>query len=252
VIPTDCYKLKPLQDACAIMSLARLLRFAPPPVEDPESAGSPVPRTSWPSDNSMLLGIRPDEFTAGVRRAIWALLGEARNLRTELERTRALLRTAEQAVDRDHLLPILNRRAFVRELDRQIAQASRYGTPASLAYIDLDHLKHANDTHGHACGDGLLAHFSSILLSGLRSSDIVARLGGDEFGVILLHAEEEQAQATCARVAEAVEATPFSWRGTTIPIRFTTGVVGLGDALGAEAAIEAADAAMYREKSLKR
>lgn len=234
------------------MSLARLLRFASPPVEDPESLRNAAQSALWPSNNPMLLGIRPDEFTAGVRRAIWALLGEARNLRAELERTRALLRTAEQAVDRDHLLPILNRRAFVRELDRQIALASRYGTPASFAYIDLDHLKHTNDTHGHACGDGLLSHFTAVLLSGLRSSDIVARLGGDEFGVVLVHAEEEQAQATCARVAEAVENKPFSWRDATIPIRFTVGVVRLGDALGAEAAIEAADAAMYRQKSLTR
>lgn len=200
----------------------------------------------------MLLGIPQAEFTANVSRALWVLLGEARNLRSELERTRALLRKAEQAVDRDYLLPVLNRRAFVRELDRQIASASRYETAASLLYIDLDGLKFINDSHGHACGDAVLAHFSSVFLSALRSSDIVGRLGGDEFGVILLHAGEDQAQATCGRIARATEDRPLVWQNVQIMIRFTAGVLELGDGMDPETAIAAADAAMYRQKALRR
>lgn len=200
----------------------------------------------------MLLGIPQAEFTASVRRALWALLGEARSLKGELERTRSLLRRAEEAIDRDHLLPILNRRAFVRELTRQIASASRYGAPASLTYIDLDALKHINDAQGHSCGDALLVHFTSVLLSALRSSDIVGRLGGDEFGVILLRTEEYQAQATCARLAAAAEATPLIWQSVPIPMRFTTGVVQLAGGMDAEGALAAADAAMYRQKAVRR
>src|SRR5215469_1129114 len=122
------------------MAFAKLLRLASLGAGDHERAALKE-STAWRNENPMLLGIPQAEFTASVRRALWALLGEARNLRGELDRTRALLRRAEQAVDRDHLLPILNRRAFVRELERQIASASRYETPASLAYIDLDGLK---------------------------------------------------------------------------------------------------------------
>src|SRR5438132_5906907 len=191
------------------MTFARLLRLSSFASEESSRVEHPSAASPWPYDKPMLLGIPQSEFTASVRRAIWVLLGEARNLRGELERTRVLLKTAEQAVDRDHLLPVLNRRAFVRELERQIASASRYDTPASLAYFDLDGLKLANDTHGHACGDAALAHLSSILLSALRSSDIVGRLGGDEFGVILLHAEEEHAQTTCTRIAKMAEHNPL-------------------------------------------
>lgn len=200
----------------------------------------------------MLLGIPQAEFTANVSRALWVLLGEARNLRVELERTRALLRTAEQAVDRDYLLPILNRRAFLRELDRQVASASRYETAASLLYIDLDGLKFVNDSQGHACGDAVLAHFSSVLLSALRRSDIVGRLGGDEFGVILLHAGEGQAQATCERIAQAAEGRPLVWQNVPIAVRFTAGVLQLVGGMEPETAIAAADAAMYRQKALRR
>jgi diguanylate cyclase (GGDEF)-like protein len=233
------------------MTLARLLRLSPAVAERHARKETLTPSAAWPYDNPMLLGIPKEEFTASVRRAIWALLGEARNLRSELERTRGLLKDAEQAVDRDHLLPVLNRRAFMRELERQIASASRYATPTSLAYMDIDGLKLANDTQGHACGDAILAHFCALLQSSLRSSDLVGRLGGDEFAVVLLHADEKQAQSTCSRLAELSTSQPLAWRGADIPLRFTFGTVQISAAMDAEAAIAAADAAMYAQKALR-
>ena len=83
------------------------------------------------------------------------------------------------------MLPLLNRRAFVRELTRYISFAGRYNTPASLIYFDLNHLKKTNDTLGHAAGDAVLAHFTEVLTAHVRDSDSVGRLGGDEFGVLL-------------------------------------------------------------------
>jgi len=231
------------------MTFARLLRPSPP--HECPRAEQPSAAAAWPYDNPMLIGIPQSEFTPSVRRAIWVLLGEARNLRSELETTRALLRTTEQAIDRDHLLPVLNRRAFVRELDRQIASASRYATPVSLAYLDLNGFKNTNDTHGHACGDAVLGHFASTLLSGLRSSDVVARLGGDEFGVVLLHTDEKQAESTCIRIRELVASKPLVWEGATVSVGVSFGAVQLRTGMDAEAAISAADAAMYRNKSLR-
>lgn len=232
------------------MTFAKLLRFGSPTVEGPDRTAA-LKSSTWPFNDPMLFGIPQTEFTGSVRRALWALLGEARTLRAELERTRASLRRAEQAVDRDHLLPVLNRRAFMRELDRQIASSSRYAIPASLAFIDLDGLKAVNDCNGHACGDALLVHFSAILLSALRKSDIVGRLGGDEFGAVLLHTTQDQAQATCVRIAAAAAGTPLIWRDVRIPVRFTVGVVQLVGDIGAEAALAAADAAMYRQRTVR-
>ena len=233
------------------MTFASLLRRSHAVVEPLAREENLTPSTAWPYDNPMLLGIPKGEFTASVRRALWALLGEARNLRSELDGTLALLKTAEQTVDRDHLLPVLNRRAFVRELERQIASASRYATPTSLAYLDLDGLKLANDTHGHACGDAVLAHFCALLLSSLRSSDLVGRLGGDEFGVVLLHADQKQALSICTRIAELSESKSLAWRGADIPVRFTFGAIQITAGMDAEAAIEAADSAMYAQKTLR-
>jgi len=233
------------------MTFARLLRFSNAVAEPSAREEIVTPSAAWPYDNPMLLGIPKEEFTGSVRRAIWALLGEARSLRSEVERARGLPKEAEQARDRDHLLPGLNRRTFMSELERQIALASRYATPTSLVYLDIDGLKLLNDTQGHACGDAVLAHFCALLLSSLRSSDVVGRLGGDEFGVVLLHTDEKQAQSTCLRVAQLSASTPFAWRGADIPVRFTFGVAQIAAGLDAEAAIAAADAAMYAQKALR-
>ena len=92
-----------------------------------------------------VLGIPEGEFTPRVRDAIMGLMGEVDTLRRELTQTRARLEEVEKTADQDGMLPLLNRRAFVRELTRYIAFTGRYNTPASLIYFDLNHLKKIND-----------------------------------------------------------------------------------------------------------
>jgi PleD family two-component response regulator len=87
-----------------------------------------------------ILGIPEAEFTPKVRDAIMGLMSEVDSLRRELSQTRSRLDEAEKTADQDHMLPLLNRRAFVRELTRYIAFTGRYNTPASLIYFDLNHL----------------------------------------------------------------------------------------------------------------
>src|SRR5580693_507047 len=113
--------------------------------------------------NAKLFGIPEDEFTARVRSALLNLTVEADALKRELAEMRAKLEETERAADLDHLLPTLNRRAFVRELARHIGVVARYGTPACLVYFDLDGFKRVNDSFGHAAGDAVLAHFASSL-----------------------------------------------------------------------------------------
>src|SRR3954462_13343400 len=143
--------------------------------------------------SASVLGIPEAEFTPRVRDAIMGLMSEVDNLRRELTQTQRRLEDMEKTADQDGMLPLLNRRAFVRELTRTIAVTDRYNTPASLIYFDLNHLKKTNDTHGHAAGDAVLKHFADVLTANIRDTDCVGRLGGDEFGVLLSHANQDQA-----------------------------------------------------------
>jgi diguanylate cyclase (GGDEF)-like protein len=201
-----------------------------------------------PVTTATVLGIPENEFTPRVRDAIMTLMGEVENLRRELHQTRSRLEDVEKAADQDQLLPLLNRRAFVRELTRHIALANRYGTPSSLVYFDLDDFKTINDTHGHAGGDAVLAHFANTLLSHVRDSDVVGRLGGDEFGILLTHANQDRAHAKADQLAANLRQKPIVWDGKPVVVSFSYGAFELKGGENADAAMARADAAMYANK----
>jgi diguanylate cyclase (GGDEF)-like protein len=209
--------------------------------------GPPTPEpTIIPS--AKLLGIPDAEFTPRVRAAMLKMVSEAEGLRQSLLESRARIEEIERAADQDHLLPLLNRRAFMRELTRHIGFTARYGTPASLVYFDLDGFKLINDTYGHAAGDAVLAHFALTLQAHVRDSDVVGRLGGDEFGIILSHANEAQAHGKAAVLMERLTASPAMWDGRLLPVGFSYGAFELEAAENADATIARADEAMYRQK----
>ena len=195
-----------------------------------------------------VLGIPEAEFTPRVRDAIMSLMSEVDNLRRELGDTRKRLDEVEKTADQDGLLPLLNRRAFVRELTRYIAFTGRYNTPASLIYFDLNHMKKVNDTHGHAAGDEVLKHFSEVLQAHVRDSDSVGRLGGDEFGVLLSHAKQDQALKKADTLAEALQKKPVTWKGQQIDVSFAYGAFELKAGDNADIAMARADEAMYAQK----
>ena len=199
-----------------------------------------------------VLGIPEDEFTPKVRDAIMNLMAEVDTLRRELGHAKARLEEAEKAADQDQLLPVFNRRAFVRELTRFIAFTKRYNTPASLIYFDLNHMKKINDNHGHAAGDAALRHFAETLMSHVRDSDYVGRLGGDEFGVLLTHAGQDIALRKADALAETLRGNPLEWQGKAIPITFSYGAFQLGAGDSPDSAIARADEAMYAQKKAGR
>src|SRR5690242_14568391 len=108
----------------------------------------------------------------------------ARNEPFSTIRRRALAQAGAQVAppagpaDRAALTPLLNRRAFLRELHRIRTFSQRYGAPASLVYFDLDGFKSVNDRYGHAAGDAALQAVAERLLANVRESDLVGRMGG--------------------------------------------------------------------------
>lgn len=187
-------------------------------------------------------------LTPEVRAVLNSLLSEVESLRRDLQSARDRLELAERAADQDHLLPLLNRRAFVRELSRHISNVARYGTPSSLLYFDLDGFKRINDAYGHSAGDAVLAHFAATLCANVRDSDVVGRLGGDEFGVILAYANEAQAQRKAEALMNALTASPARWNGARVAVGFSYGAFELVAGEDAETAIRRADEAMYAQK----
>ncbi len=199
-------------------------------------------------DSAGFLGIDESELTASVRGALTNLLGEIDELRQEVGRLKVHLSEAEGLADRDALTPLLNRRAFVRELKRVAAFAQRYGSPASLIYFDLDGFKAVNDRFGHAAGDLALQAVADRLAANVRESDVVARLGGDEFAVILAQADLPAAAAKAAALAAAISSEPVQCGEWLAPIKVSYGVGQIDPDADAEQVLAQADAAMYARK----
>jgi diguanylate cyclase (GGDEF)-like protein len=179
------------------------------------------------------------------------LMSEVEALRLELRAMGRRLVEAERLADHDVLTPLLNRRAFVREVQRAIALTRRHETPASVIYFDLDDFKGVNDRYGHAAGDAVLVAVAERLLAHVREADVVGRIGGDEFAVLLLHADLQAAQAKAANLAEGVSDHAVAAAGGDIRISITWGARQIGAVDSAEQALSEADAAMYLRKPPK-
>ncbi len=187
-------------------------------------------------------------LTQQARSALIGTLAELLRLRGELGRAKARSATLERLAHEDALMPVANRRAFMRELSRLISLAKRYGSELSIVYIDLNDMKQINDRHGHNAGDAALQHIAHILVENVRQADVVARLGGDEFGVLLVKTGQANAEIKAASLAELVRVKPLIWNDQPIRLSASFGAHGFSGEESVAQAMEAADRAMYRSK----
>lgn len=199
-------------------------------------------------DTVQILGIPPEEMTERVQHAILSLMQEVDTLRQELDKTNRRLREMEDVADTDALLPIPNRRAFVRELNRMISFAERYGTPSTLMFIDLNDMKDINDKYGHDAGDKALFHVARLLVDNVRTTDVIGRLGGDEFGVILAQADENVGAEKAKALADMITKNPLDLGGTLKPMSLAFGTYTFRSGDKPDDALDKADQAMYANK----
>jgi diguanylate cyclase len=147
----------------------------------------------------------------------------------------------ERAACVDPLTSVFNRRAFERDVRREIGRCSRHGGIFSVAMIDVDGLKAINDTKGHAAGDAALRSLARSLRASIRGEDSAYRIGGDEFAALLPEATARQTETVMQRVA-ATSSTPFTWGVASCPV----------DGPTIEPLLVTADARLYRRRSRAR
>ena len=168
---------------------------------------------------------------------------------TELEDANERLRNLSLT---DVLTGLNNRRGFMILATGLLKFARRVGYSLSLLYIDLDSLKYANDTLGHAAGDALIVRFSNILTETFRDSDIIGRLGGDEFVVLMADATESDLESMSNRLRENVDI--HNRQAVPPAIAFSMGVIRItpDSAITMEEFLSLADKAMYEHKQRRR
>ena len=217
-----------------------------------QAGGAAAGSSAGRADRVAFLGIPEGELTPAVLGALRSLAGEIDELRGEVTRLKSRLTEVEGLADRDALTPLLNRRAFVRELGRVQTFSRRYGTPASLVYFDLDAFKAINDKFGHAAGDLAIQTVADRLIANVRDSDVVGRMGGDEFAVILVQADQATAEAKAATLVDAVEREPVMLGEGSAHIRLSFGVREIPLEAPIETLIAETDRAMFAAKRERR
>ncbi|MDD3921651.1 MAG: GGDEF domain-containing protein, partial [Eubacteriales bacterium] len=116
---------------------------------------------------------------------------------------KAELLTLERA-ETDPLTGVLNRAAFIEQVDRMLQTAKPNETHA-LFMLDVDDFKHINDALGHGAGDQVLRETTGIIGGMLRHDDLIGRLGGDEFFVFLKGLSMEAAAAKAREMAKRLK-----------------------------------------------
>lgn len=204
-----------------------------------------------PMDEIRIMGVPEAELTPKVRNAMQNMMHEIHELRqtnTGLKRRMAEL---ESLADTDPLLPVFNRRAFMRELKRVLAFSDRHNMAASLIYLDMNNFKAINDQYGHAAGDAALKHVAKIINDNVRETDFVGRLGGDEFGVLLSAADRAGGQAKAMKLERIINTTPVTLAdGNRIPLSISYGLRTFTQGKDPEAIIAEADARMLTRKQM--
>ena len=92
---------------------------------------------------------------------------------------------AREIAKRDELTELFNDRYLHGSLSRIIDDAVASGSECGIIFLDLDHFKEVNDTHGHLVGSQLLSEVGATLKQIIPGEGLAARYGGDEFVIAL-------------------------------------------------------------------
>lgn len=171
-----------------------------------------------------------------------------------LYRSRNLQKRLQVLSDTDPLTGLLNRRAFLSQVEklRQLAQRQRFAL--SVAVIDLDYFKKINDQHGHQVGDAVLRVFANATTATLRQTDVIGRFGGEEFILAATEQDNTAFAALLQRLQQCFSQMCLADSSIGFIVSFSAGIANLTLQNAAamqeiEQAIRQADEQLYRAKS---
>jgi diguanylate cyclase (GGDEF)-like protein len=149
----------------------------------------------------------------------------------------------------DALTGLPNRRLLEDRMTQALKSARRGKLIVAVLFLDLDHFKAVNDTHGHNVGDKLLKSVAARLVDLLRVEDTIARIGGDEFIVLLPRIKDEKEVRMIAEKIVEGFTKPFTLGDKVLQLGASVGIsMYPKHALTPKNLIKQADSAMYTAK----
>ena len=162
-------------------------------------------------------------------------------------------RELEERSRRDGLTGLYNRAYLDEKLAREFTMAKDRDWTMVVMFVDLDHFKRVNDTHGHHAGDQVLQRAARALVESTRDDDIVARFGGEEFVIILPGHGESSARIVAERLINTFHKLKHivnDSKEINVTASIGLAIMGEGETYSSvEDLLEAADKALYIAKN---
>ena len=215
---------------------------------------------SYPLGTLCVLDYHPRDLSEKQRFALSAL---ANQVMTQLELLRhhkkqaALIQELQaahaellQQASTDPLSGLLNRRAFEKHLNYELALIRRGAAVAALVMIDFDHFKRINDDFGHNIGDEVIQRFAQRCQNIFRQADVISRWGGEEFVVLMPITSQAEALQAVERLHQSLKDTPIAYAGQQpVFITISAGMCSLTADSEAPDSLRTADQLLYMAKS---
>lgn len=129
----------------------------------------------------------------------------------------------------------------------------RNNTQIYVGIIDVDRFKRINDSLGHPVGDMALRHLADTLKRSVRPNEPLFRWGGEEFLLLIQCQTREAAAAAAKRLVQTVRNAPVPIpQGDALALTVTMGLARAGDNEAMNSAVERADRALYKGKTVGR
>ncbi|MCU7938300.1 MAG: EAL domain-containing protein [gamma proteobacterium symbiont of Bathyaustriella thionipta] len=168
---------------------------------------------------------------------------------SDFSERKAAENSMHQLAHHDSLTGLYNRMSLEGRLEQALLTSRREKKYLAVFYIDMDHFKNINDTHGHDIGDGLLIEIAKRLKNSVRECDIVSRLGGDEFVVVITMMDESILSSPLATYIVHMLGLPYTLSGVSLHSSPSLGIsIFPDDAEDYTSLIKHADTAMYYAK----
>lgn len=118
-----------------------------------------------------------------------------------------------------------------------------------VIFVDVDHFKAVNDSHGHRAGDRVLRMVGRSMATALRRGDLPARWGGEEFVALLPGVDAAGLVAAAERIRMLVANSWMDYAGTKLRVTVSIGATLARPGESPGDLVDRADRLMYQSKN---
>lgn len=148
-------------------------------------------------------------------------------LRHSDEQIRKLETELEQALNEskvDPLTKLMNKRAFISDMEQITNATDGRQLNMSVLYIDVDDFAHINAEFGHLAGDKVLIFLANTFKNSIRDGDKIYRYGEEEFVMVLNRLLPEKSLEISNRIRSKVEISKLIYSEQILKVTISIGL----------------------------